>query len=165
MQYCTKCGMKLERRTDNLYVCAEGHENWVNAICGTVIYIVRDSTVLYGVRSIEPHKGGLDVPGGFLDLNETIEQSVHREAAEEMGVTISTLDYLGSYVSDYAGRQIINIAYVARLSDDSPGPQPGDDMNGGDPAWREIDNLPTHDELAWPWQLTAQIDLVKWYSK
>ena len=42
---------------------------------------------MLAVRGIEPHKGMLDVFGGFLDEEETAEEAVARELHEELGIT------------------------------------------------------------------------------
>jgi ADP-ribose pyrophosphatase YjhB (NUDIX family) len=41
------------------------------------------------------------LPGGFVDLNESFEDSVRREIREELQVTITDLVYLGSYYDLY----------------------------------------------------------------
>lgn len=43
----------------------------------------------------------LDVPGGFVEEKESFEESVRREAKEEIGVEIKNLKYLGSYPGKY----------------------------------------------------------------
>ena len=166
MQYCTKCARELEQKSEGLLECAEGHQTWVNPIVAAVVYIVDGDKVLFGVRSREPFAGGLNTPGGFLELHETIEQAAHREAMEEMGVEIEIVDYLGSYVADYNdGRHVINVVYVTELVSDRADINPGDDMAGGDPVWRDITDLPSGDELSWKWQLAAQTDLAQWHAK
>ena len=41
---------------------------------------------------------------------------------------------------------------------------PNDDLGGGLPVWRSIDNLPTNDEVTWPWYEKAHNDLLAWYT-
>jgi ADP-ribose pyrophosphatase YjhB (NUDIX family) len=106
----------------------------------------------------------LDVPGGFIDLHETAEEAAYRELKEEMGISATNLDYLGSYTTSYSdGRLLLNMTYVTQYPG---GPiTPGDDMSGGDPVWRSIHNLPTVDELAWDWYLAAHKDLLQWWHQ
>jgi ADP-ribose pyrophosphatase YjhB (NUDIX family) len=40
-------------------------------------------------RNIEPQKGTLTLPGGYLDLGETWQQGARRELHEETGIDIS----------------------------------------------------------------------------
>jgi ADP-ribose pyrophosphatase YjhB (NUDIX family) len=41
--------------------------------------------LLFTVRGKEPGKGLLDMPGGFVDLGESIVEGLHRELREELG--------------------------------------------------------------------------------
>src|SRR5688572_10494553 len=147
--HCTKCGQETEKRAENLFVCPNGHENWLNTVPGVTCFILKDDKVLYGIRSGEPNSGGLDVAGGFLDLNETAEEAAVREAKEELGVDVKLLGYLGSFVSDYDGRAILNLIFVSEMTGGEV--RTADDMNGGDPVWFDIDDLPAESELSWPW--------------
>lgn len=52
-------------------------------------------------RSLDPKKGMWDVPGGFVDINETAEESVRREIQEEIGGNVTALSYLGSTIGSY----------------------------------------------------------------
>lgn len=47
--------------------------------------------VLISERGIDPNKGCLDLPGGFLELNESLEDGLVREVREELG--LETDDY------------------------------------------------------------------------
>lgn len=164
MTYCAQCGQPASKQADNLFVCPEGHQNWINAIPGATVFILNEKgQVLYGVRSIEPHKGSVELPGGILDLNESAEQAARREVKEELGVDVRLLDFLGSYADDYAGRPALNIAFVAKYSGGEI--KPGDDLSGGEPTWRNMDDLPTRDEVGWAWYATAQKDLRAWWQK
>jgi NAD+ diphosphatase len=162
--FCAKCGHSTVQKADNLFVCDQAHENWINAATGPTLCIIKDGKVLYGVRAHDPYKGKLDLPGGFLDLNETLEEAAHREALEEIGTDIEIIDYLGSYTSTYYGdtKPVINVTYVARLTGE---PKPGDDLGGGELIWRSLENLPLEDELSWSWPVKMYPDLRNWYAE
>lgn len=161
-RYCTHCGELTDRKTSNLYVCRNGHENFFDPSPAAVVYILKDDEVLFGYRSIEPNKGGLNVPGGFINIGETAEQAALREVREELGIDITLIGLLNTYAVDYAdvNKPVLCITFVAEYK--SGDIVPGDDMNGGTPVWRTLDNLPAIDELAWEWQVQAQRDLQQW---
>ncbi|HWZ65578.1 MAG TPA: NUDIX domain-containing protein, partial [Patescibacteria group bacterium] len=152
-RYCTKCGKITTKKNDSLYVCEAGHDNWVNPATGVSAYVIRNGKVLFGVRSSEPGKGKLDVPGGFVEVHESAEQAAIRESKEEFGIDITLKSCLGTYASVYEGRPALNIVFVATMSDQPIAP--ADDMSGGDPVWRDIEDLPGSAEIIDDWMVTT----------
>ncbi len=163
-RYCIECGQATTQKNPSLFVCPNGHNNFVDAVPAGVAYILKDDQVLFGVRSTPPKPGKLNTPGGFLNPDETAEQAMLREVREEFGIDVELLDYLGSYATHYVenNQRVLNIVFVTRYLGGNI--KPGDDMNGGAAAWRSIDNLPAADELSFDyWQVEAQKDLRAWY--
>jgi len=58
-------------------------------------------------RATDPGKGKWGLPGGFVDRDETIEQALERETAEETGLHIESAEFLMTYPNDYNYRGII----------------------------------------------------------
>lgn len=52
-------------------------------------------------RAIDPDKGKLDLPGGFIDPGESAEEAVRRELAEELGLEPRAIRYLASAPNRY----------------------------------------------------------------
>lgn len=52
-------------------------------------------------RGKEPAKGTLDLPGGFVDMDETGEEGIIREIWEETGLHVPAVDYLFSIPNLY----------------------------------------------------------------
>ena len=52
-------------------------------------------------RGKEPAKGTLDLPGGFVDMGETVEDGMKREIQEETGLTVTEVRYLFSIPNQY----------------------------------------------------------------
>lgn len=57
-------------------------------IVGVGVVILRRGKILLGKRLNEPAKGKWSIPGGAMELGETIEQAVLREAKEETGLIV-----------------------------------------------------------------------------
>src|SRR5919109_4040139 len=57
--------------------------------------VVRDGRLLLVRRASRRGRGNWQVPGGFIEPDETIEQAVIREVAEEAGVTAEVEGILG----------------------------------------------------------------------
>lgn len=70
------------------------------------------------VRAVEPDKGKLDFPGGFLREGEHPDQGAKREAQEELGVRISVDGYLGFAVDRYGtdGPFTLNIGVLGHIT-------------------------------------------------
>ena len=52
-------------------------------------------------RAFEPAKGKLDLPGGFVDMNETAEEALIRELKEELNIDVCNPQYLFSLPNEY----------------------------------------------------------------
>lgn len=73
-------------------------------------------------RAHEPHKGKLDLPGGFLQEGEHPDDGAKREIKEELGVEIEIVDYLGFAMDQYGqdGDYTLNIGIIARIVSGTP---------------------------------------------
>ena len=68
----------------------------------TVALILNDQNeLLVCRRAKEPAKGTLDLPGGFIDMNETGEEGVAREVLEETGLKVQQAVYQFSLPNIY----------------------------------------------------------------
>jgi len=101
-------------------------------------------------RGTRPFKGQWALPGGFVDMNEELEDAATRELAEETGlvnVPLQQMHTFGTCGRDPRGRQISVVfmgiidALSARKRSCSFG-----NVKGGDDAarakWFDIDKLP-----------------------
>ncbi|MFH1079898.1 MAG: NUDIX hydrolase [Pseudomonadota bacterium] len=57
-------------------------------VVGVGAVIIRDGKVLLVKRGVAPSEGLWAIPGGVLELGETLQQAAEREILEETGVTI-----------------------------------------------------------------------------
>lgn len=62
-----------------------------------VVLFDRDDRVLLIRRGNPPFEGAYALPGGFVDVGETVEAAARRELLEETGVTAGKLALLGVY--------------------------------------------------------------------
>jgi 8-oxo-dGTP diphosphatase len=78
-------------------------------------------------RGHAPFKGRYALPGGFVDVGETVEDACRRELMEETGVKVKRLELLGVYSDprrDPRGHTC-SVAYLARVGRATP--RAGDD--------------------------------------
>lgn len=103
-RYCPVCGsanfLISSVKSKQCRHC--GYELFINPSAAVVAFIRNARGELLVVeRDCEPAKGTLDLPGGFTDIDETVEESVIREIKEETGLTVTATTYLFSYPNHY----------------------------------------------------------------
>ncbi len=105
LNYCPNCGKKeIVFREVKYWSCTEcGFRLFHNVAGATALLIFHSNELLLIKRNQEPAKGLWDLPGGFIDPNETTEEAVVREVEEELYLKIkpSEVLYLGSEPNVY----------------------------------------------------------------
>lgn len=109
--------------------------------CDLVVLSVRSGElhVLLVRRGEEPYAGALALPGGFVDIDEDLEDAAYRELAEEAGVgrgdvILEQLATYGAPQRDPRSR-VVSIAWLA-LGSDLPEPTAGSDA--ADAVWMPV---------------------------
>ena len=82
---CPSCGKNtLSFRDGKLYICSScSFEYFHNVATAAGAIIEIEHKVLFIVRAMEPAKGKLALPGGFVDPVERAEDAVIRECREK----------------------------------------------------------------------------------
>ncbi|MBB4034653.1 mutator protein MutT [Dysgonomonas hofstadii] len=123
-KYCPKCGSNRfvennfkSKRCENC-----GFVYYFNSCSSTIALIINEKNeLLVATRAHEPVKGTLDLPGGFVDMNETGEEAVIREVKEETGLNVEDVKYLFSipniYVYSGFEVQTLDLVYLCKVSD------------------------------------------------
>ena len=102
--YCPRCGSpRFAEHNGKSKECADCRfVYYFNPSAAVVAVIVNPrGELLVCRRGKEPAKGTLDLPGGFCDCFETLEQSVVREVKEETGLDVTGTHYLFSLPNTY----------------------------------------------------------------
>ncbi|WP_193105190.1 NUDIX hydrolase [Brachybacterium sp. FME24] len=109
-----------------------------------IVLTLRDDTlnVLLVQRDDEPHRGAWALPGGFIDLEEDLEDAAYRVLADEASlgsgaVHLEQVRTFGAPQRDPRGR-VVSVAFMA-LGADLPDPQRGGDV--ADARWWSVDEL------------------------
>jgi ADP-ribose pyrophosphatase YjhB (NUDIX family) len=108
---------------------------------------VRNGKALVTVRAIEPEKGRVDVPGGFLEVGEHPVEGLEREVREELGVEVAVEEnpvLLATHTYGPGGPWVLAMGFMVRIVAGEP--QPADDV--AEIRWvsaAEVDGL----DFAW----------------
>jgi 8-oxo-dGTP diphosphatase len=84
-------------------------------LVGVGAVIIEDGRVLLVKRGHPPLAGEWSIPGGVLELGETLREAVVREAQEETSLSVATADLLGVYdrvLRDDDGRTLYHFVLV-----------------------------------------------------
>jgi NAD+ diphosphatase len=103
-KHCPACGAPLSAPGAGATVQCGAchflyHFNPTVAVGGLLVR--PDERLLFVRRAKDPSKGRLALPGGFVDMGETAEESLRREILEEVGLEVGKLVYLCSRVNGY----------------------------------------------------------------
>jgi NAD+ diphosphatase len=130
--FCPKCG-------SSSFHCIDSERSFRCEMCCFHYFINNSAAVaclifnslgelLLTRRAFEPNKGMLDLPGGFVEPMETIEETVVREIMEELNLVVTKMRYLVSFPNLYPYSNFdvptIDLAFlceIENISDLSPG--------------------------------------------
>lgn len=138
-RYCPRCGTRADFAGEGLdlhLACpACRFVKYDNPLPTTIGVVERDGRILLLRRAIEPQHGWWDTVGGFVAAGETAEQTMRREAREEIGADVVIERLLGTYASVYGdtGLRTLGVAFLCRLAD--PRAEVRIDAESSEHAW------------------------------
>ncbi|MCI8835839.1 MAG: NUDIX hydrolase [Ruminococcus sp.] len=107
--------------------------------CGTTLTKeLREMQILLVKRSNHPSIGCWALPGGFVDLEENLEDAARRELREETGVEDLPMEQIATY-GDYdrdPRTRVITTVYMALVQEQEPDVHAGDDA--ADALWCRV---------------------------
>jgi ADP-ribose pyrophosphatase YjhB (NUDIX family) len=120
LNFCSRCGTQLEfgaidgEDRERLACPSCGHIAYVNPRLVVTVFPITEAGQLVLIRrGIEPGKGWWAQPGGFLEVDETVNQAAIRETWEETGLLVEPGEIIGLYTRLEAA--VVTIAFEARI--------------------------------------------------
>lgn len=96
-KYCGVCGAPMKRSTVISKKCTNcGKEVWPQVAPAIIVRITRGEEILLVHAKNFRRSEMYGLVAGFLETGETLEECVHREVQEEVGLRIKNLKYFGS---------------------------------------------------------------------
>jgi ADP-ribose pyrophosphatase YjhB (NUDIX family) len=120
LNFCSRCGSALRFATvpgedrQRLACAGCGHIAYVNPrLVVTTLPITTAGEIILIRRGIEPGRGAWAQPGGFLEVDETVNQAAIRETWEETGLLVEPGEVVGLYTRLEA--TVVTIVFEARI--------------------------------------------------
>jgi NADH pyrophosphatase NudC (nudix superfamily) len=106
---CPACGSSdIVFDGSKKFRCRECAFTYYHNVAAAVAAILEyDERIVLIKRAKDPGKGKLDLPGGFVDPEESAEEAVIREIKEELKIDIKEPKYLGSYPNIYRYEDVL----------------------------------------------------------
>ena len=137
-RFCGRCGNPTLRKNETFErVCTTCSLSFYPRISPSIIVLIQRNDEILMARGYHFPQGVYGLIAGFIEAGESIEEAIHREVQEEIGIKIKNLQYFGSqswpfpdslmigFTAEYAsGELIIN----------------HDEIEHAD--WYRFDNLP-----------------------
>lgn len=108
-----------------------------------IVYFVEDKTpkVLLIERGRDPFKNKWALPGGFIEMDETLEQACIRELQEETGVEVGQMEQFRAYDAIDRDPRHRTISVVFSVKIDAEQKVKGSD-DASNAAWFSLAELP-----------------------
>jgi len=140
-RFCGNCGTSNQHKTDERAV--------VCPACNTVVYPKISPAIIVAIRSNDKILlarnsnfvgGWYSLVAGFVDVGETLEETVRREVKEEVGLDVWNICYYKSQPWELSGSMMIG--FIAEADENQPICIDEKEITAA--AWFTRENLPNH---------------------
>lgn len=140
-RFCGTCGIQTQHKTDERAV--------VCPACNTVVYPKISPAIIVAILSNDKILlarnsnfvgGWYSLVAGFVDVGETLEETVRREVKEEVGLDVWNIRYYKSQPWELSGSMMIG--FIAEADENQPICIDEKEITAA--AWFTRENLPNH---------------------
>ena len=167
-KFCPLCASQnISNINNRKWECPDcGFVLYNNSATAVAVIIVNNlGQVLFEVRAKEPKFGMLDLPGGFVEHDESAEQACIRECREELGIDIKNIKYLCTFPNTYEYKNVqyktCDAFFIAKISDDVEFNLQSDEVSGI--KWCSLENR--HDLVNLPLAFDSAYCALDFYLK
>ncbi len=113
-RYCGACGRPMARQAgERAMKCACGHVAYPRISPAMMVLVKRGPDLLLA-RNVAAPPGRFSALAGFVEPGESVEEAIHREVREEVGVEVGELRYFASQSWPFPGS--LMIAFTAEYA-------------------------------------------------
>ena len=107
-EYCPRCkSSDIPFDNKKKFKCSACSFTYFHNVATAAAAILEyDKKILLIRRAREPGKGKLDLPGGFINPEESVEDGLKREIKEELGINLNEIKYIGSSPNVYEYKEV-----------------------------------------------------------
>lgn len=137
-QFCSHCGTLLvQSLTERAKMCPQCQMQHYPRISPSIIVAIRHQQKILLARSPHFRPGVYSAIAGFIEPGENVEQAVHREVLEEVGIRLQNLRY--QYSQSWPFPSTLMLGFLADYAD---GELKIDGIEIEAADWFDIDQLP-----------------------
>lgn len=138
-QYCGRCGKETEyipgERGKKCPVC--GFMSFPRLSPATITAVIKDKQILLSQYAAFRGRGMHTIIAGFVEPGETLEECIHREVFEEVGVHVKNIRYLKSQPWPFP-----NSLMMGFVAEHDSGEITVDEKEIANADWFDLNNLP-----------------------
>ena len=136
--YCGRCGAATKPQANGFErVCSSCTLSFFPRISPSIIVLIKKDDQLLMARGPNFPPGVYGLIAGFVEIGESLEETVHREVKEEVGIEIKNLSYFGSQAWPFPDS--LMIAFIAEYASGEISTNKDEIEDAG---WYRYDNLP-----------------------
>lgn len=155
-RHCGRCGAaNQDHPSDRAKLCPSCGLTTYPRLSPSIIVLVRRGEEMLLARNAAWPTGMFSTLAGFVEPGESIEQTVHREVCEEVGLTVANLRYLGSQSWPFPNS--LMLGFHADYRDGEIVPQEGEIAEARWFHYRELPNVPGGTAIS-RWLINAFVD-------
>ncbi|KAA0693549.1 NAD(+) diphosphatase [Halopseudomonas laoshanensis] len=137
-RFCGRCGATMQPRGEERAMeCSACDLRQYPKLAPCIIVLITRGDEVLLARSPHFRPGFFSTLAGFIEPGESVEECLHREVMEEVGVEVDQLEYLGS--QNWPFPNSLMMGFHARYVSGDIVPQPGEIEEAG---WWYVDDLP-----------------------
>lgn len=140
-RFCGKCGARTTHKNDERAIVCTGCQTIKYPVISPAIIVAirRDDKILLARNANFPD-GYFSLVAGYVDVGESIEDAIAREAQEEVGIAIKNVRYYNSQPWPFSGSMMLG--FIAEADDDQE--IQIDDKEIVEAGWYTRNNLPNY---------------------